>query len=197
MKLRRMSSSCLMPPRPAWREGIRKGNANLARGGNPHALKPSADRETAVQVPLPGVPKEAFNEAELEDPEKGGVFGGHREISGNPEGSSVSFLCEDPDRVVALRGEYHLLGAHRVDKAVGGDLLKFDGLYRVGSGPGYTGRERLFQSLSSESHRSFILVARFGDVVPFTEAAYPKGVASRVGDERIAEDGLPEHLHAG
>ncbi len=49
----------------------------------------------------------------------------------------MSFLYKDPDQVVALGGEDHLLKAHRSDKAAMGDPLEFDGLHRVGKGHGY------------------------------------------------------------
>ncbi len=150
--------------------------------------------------------------------------------------------------MVALRGEYHLLGAHRSDKATRGNPLKFDGLHCVGRSPGYSVHQSkggvvtrgpttnpisylelvgvrcgvlgnvVYNDSSTcavddvgvhpEGWVAFPVpilqvpeifnsgVANFGNGVPFIEAVYPKGVAGRVGDEKIIEDGLPEDLHA-
>jgi len=70
-----------------------------------------------LPVPLPRVPWKTFFEAIFKNPEEG-WFGERRELFGYSKGGSMFFLCKDPDWVATLRGEGHLLRAHRSNKVV-------------------------------------------------------------------------------
>ncbi len=49
----------------------------------------------------------------------------------------MSFLKEDPDWVITFRGEGYHLGVRNSDETSMGNPLEFNGLHRVGGGPGY------------------------------------------------------------
>jgi hypothetical protein len=76
-------------------------------------------------VPLPWIPGEIFDEAEFKDPVGCVSLAGGGRISGNFEGSSMSFLGKNSDRGVVVEEEGVFLVARGLELSVSRNSSEF------------------------------------------------------------------------
>ncbi len=76
-------------------------------------------------MPLPWIPGEIFDEARFKNPIGCVFLAGGRRISGNFEGSSVSFLRKNSDRGVVVEEEGVFLVARGLELSVSKNSFEF------------------------------------------------------------------------